>query len=376
VPDPSGPSRQVAAGVRIGRVSKRFGEVAVLREVDLAIAPGEFMVLVGPSGCGKSTMLRIVAGLEEVSSGTVHIGDDDVTHRAPKDRDVAMVFQSYALYPHMSVRDNLGFGLRMAKTPKAEIRRRVAEAADTLGLEALLDRKPRQLSGGQRQRVAVGRAIVRDPKVFLFDEPLSNLDAKLRGETRAELTRLQRRLGTTTLYVTHDQIEAMTMGSRIAVLDEGVLQQVGTPLEVYDRPANAFVARFIGTPPMNFLPGTVLDDGDAVRAAGLGLPSPGAIRPALRRVAGPGVSVGVRPEALGDEPGPRTLEVPGRVEVVEPLGHEVVVHARVGDELVTGKLAPHHVPEVGGTISLALDVERVHFFDSETGVRLADEGSD
>jgi multiple sugar transport system ATP-binding protein len=358
------------AGVRIEHVSKRFGEVPVLSGVDLSVSDGEFMVLVGPSGCGKSTLLRIVAGLEEVTSGTVHIGDRDVTGRAPKDRNVAMVFQSYALYPHMSVRDNLGFGLRMARVPRDEIRGRVEKTASTLGLAELLDRKPRQLSGGQRQRVAVGRAIVRDPAVFLFDEPLSNLDAKLRGETRAELVRLQQRLGTTTLYVTHDQVEAMTMGHRIAVLEEGVLQQVGTPLEVYDRPANAFVARFIGTPPMNFLDGQVFDDGNGVDAAGVTIPLSEPARSALRERRGAAVRVGIRPEALGDDPSPTTLQVPGRVEVVEPLGHEVVVHVRVGDALITGKLGAHHLPAVGSTISLALDPERVHFFDVVSGVRL------
>ena len=240
------------AGVRFERVAKRYGEVSIIEDLDLDIHDHEFMVLVGPSGCGKSTALRMIAGLEEISAGRVMIGERVVNDLQPKDRDVAMVFQSYALYPHMTVRENIEFGLKIRKTAKDEMKRRVDGAATTLGIGALLDRRPKQLSGGQRQRVAVARAIVRNPSVFLFDEPLSNLDAKLRVQMRAEITKLQQRLETTCVYVTHDQVEAMTMGHRVAIMKEGKIQQVGTPLDVYDRPANIFVAQFIGTPPMNF----------------------------------------------------------------------------------------------------------------------------
>src|SRR5512138_2596051 len=260
------------AGVTLRGVAKRFGATSVIEAVDLEIRDHEFMVLVGPSGCGKSTLLRMIAGLEDVSAGELLIGDRVVNDVPPKDRDVAMVFQSYALYPHMTIRENLEFGLKIRKTPKTEIDRLVADAAHVLGITPLLGRKPKQLSGGQRQRVAVGRAIVRKPSVFLFDEPLSNLDAKLRVQMRAEIKRIQQRLGTTAIYVTHDQVEAMTMGSRIAVLHAGKLQQVGAPLEVYERPANLFVAAFIGTPPMNFVEARVAEGGGALDTAGGRIP--------------------------------------------------------------------------------------------------------
>jgi multiple sugar transport system ATP-binding protein len=262
------------AEVTLKGVRKSYGPVTVIEHLDLDIHDQELMVLVGPSGCGKSTALRMIAGLEEISGGTISIGGRVVNDVPPKDRDIAMVFQSYALYPHMTVRENLEFGLKIRKTARAEKDRLVREAADVLGLAEYLDRKPKQLSGGQRQRVAVGRAIVRKPAVFLFDEPLSNLDAKLRVQMRAEISKLQKTLKTTTVYVTHDQIEAMTMGSRIAILRGGKLQQVGTPLEVYERPANLFVAGFIGTPPMNFLAATLADGGATVAASGFRLPVP------------------------------------------------------------------------------------------------------
>src|SRR5512136_429616 len=249
------------ASVKYEHVFKRYGEVVAVNDLNIEIADKEFLVFVGPSGCGKTTSLRLLAGLEEISEGNIYIGDRLVNDVAPKDRDIAMVFQSYALYPHMSVYENMAFGLKLRKTPKAEIERRVKEAAQILGIELLLDRKPKQLSGGQRQRVAVGRAIVREPKVFLFDEPLSNLDAKLRVQTRAEISKLHQRLGTTFIYVTHDQVEAMTMGSRIAVLRDGVLQQIDTPHTLYDMPANVFVAGFIGSPSMNFFEATLVGNG-------------------------------------------------------------------------------------------------------------------
>src|SRR5690349_2843680 len=271
------------ATVTFDHVYKRYGDVTAVSDLNLEIGDGEFMVLVGPSGCGKTTSLRMIAGLEEISDGELRIGDRVVNDVAPKDRDIAMVFQSYALYPHMSVRDNLAFGLKLRKVPKADIEKRISEAAGILELSPLLDRKPKQLSGGQRQRVALGRAIVREPKVFLMDEPLSNLDAKLRVQTRAEIARLHQRLRTTFVYVTHDQVEAMTMGSRIAVMNFGILQQVGTPQQLYDSPANRFVAGFIGSPAMNFLEMKVDGSGDgaALSFDGLRLPVPPAARAAV-----------------------------------------------------------------------------------------------
>ena len=348
------------AGVRFDNVAKRFGAVSVIEGLSLDILDHEFMVLVGPSGCGKSTALRMIAGLEEISDGRVLIGDRVVNDLQPKDRDVAMVFQSYALYPHMSVRENIEFGLKIRKTPKEEMQRKVAEAAETLGITPLLDRKPKQLSGGQRQRVAVARAIVRDPKVFLFDEPLSNLDAKLRVQMRAEITKLQQRLGTTCVYVTHDQIEAMTMGHRISVMKDGRIQQVGTPLEVYDHPANVFVAQFIGTPPMNFFDGVV--NGDRLEGASFSLPLPAGR--AVRN--GQKLRAGIRPEHLTRG----TAKVPVVVELVEPIGHESVVHGRAGNDVLVATFDVHTMPRVGETIDLLVDVEKLHLFDAETEQRL------
>ena len=288
------------ATVTFDGVWKKFGEVVAVNDLNLQINDGEFMVLVGPSGCGKTTSLRMIAGLEEITEGTLSIGDKVVNHVAPKDRDIAMVFQSYALYPHMTVRDNMAFGLKLRKTPKAEIERRVNEAAAMLSCQNLLDRKPRELSGGQRQRVALGRAIVREPAVFLMDEPLSNLDAKLRVQTRAEIARLHQRLGTTTVYVTHDQVEAMTMGQRIAVMSEARLQQVGSPQELYDHPDNRFVAGFIGSPSMNFLDVDVHRDGGDIRLVGDGIdiPLPERYKGSIKSFTGDKLAVGVRPEHL------------------------------------------------------------------------------
>ncbi len=362
------------ASVVLQRVTKRYGDhPPVITGVDLEIREHELMVLVGPSGCGKSTLLRMIAGLEEITSGTIAIGGRVVNDVPPKDRDVAMVFQSYALYPHMTVRENLEFGLRIRKTPRPEIDRLVAEAARMLGLEELLARRPKELSGGQRQRVALGRAIVRDPAVFLFDEPLSNLDAKLRVQMRAEIKKLQHRLQVTSIYVTHDQVEAMTMGQRIAVLHQGVLQQVGTPLEVYERPQNLFVANFIGTPPMSFIRATVADGGAALAAKDFTLPAPASTRPALSARAGRAVMVGVRPEHV-IEPGRTargaTAPLELTVELVETLGDAVLVHARAGEDTLAFEMDPHRPPEIGERVPVRVEADRLHVFDAATGERL------
>ncbi len=362
------------AQVTLEHVAKRYGDISVIEDLNLQVGDREFLVLVGPSGCGKSTALRMVAGLEDVSSGTIAIDGRPVNRVAPKDRDVAMVFQNYALYPHMTVRENLEFGLRMRKTPAPERERLVAEAAEILEIGHLLDRRPRQLSGGQRQRVALGRAIVRKPAVFLFDEPLSNLDAKLRVQMRAEIKKLQQRLRTTTLYVTHDQVKAMTMGSRIAVMRSGRIQQIGAPLEIYRSPANLFVAQFIGAPPMNFLSGRVEERARAVVTDSFSLPLPQWLHKALAGGGGRKVVVGIRPENVhpaevvspGDRP---TLVL--EVEVVEPLGDEVVVHGRVGANTIVCKLGPQRVPLVGEKLPITFDLERLHFFDPETERSLA-----
>jgi len=361
------------AEVRFKSVDKSFGDVRVIEGLDLDIDDEEFMVLVGPSGCGKSTLLRMLAGLEEITGGEITIDGKVVNELPPKSRDIAMVFQSYALYPHMSVRQNLEFGLKIRKVPREEMDRLVNEAAEILDISHLLDRKPRQLSGGQRQRVAVGRAIVRKPSVFLFDEPLSNLDAKLRVQMRAEITKLQKRLKTTTVYVTHDQIEAMTMGHRIAILHNGVLQQVGTPLEVYEEPANLFVAAFIGTPPMNLVRGTLTSGGRKVDLSGGELPVPERYHPQTGEMDGKEIVVGVRPEAIGlpeeadDAP---TARITIEVELVEPLGDEVVVYGRLKDQMVTAKLGPREFPEIGEKLELAVRLDAVQLFDASTEKRL------
>jgi len=359
------------AEVTLQKVCKRYDEVSVIEDLDLEVRDGEFMVLVGPSGCGKSTVLRMIAGLEEISAGTIAIGGRVVNTLAPKDRDIAMVFQNYALYPHMTIRENLEFGLKMRKTPRAERERLVAEAAEVLEMADLLGRKPRQLSGGQRQRVALGRALVRHPAVFLFDEPLSNLDAKLRVQMRAEIKKLQRRFGTTAVYVTHDQIEAMTMGSRIAVMRDGRIQQVGEPLEIYQRPRNLFVANFIGTPPMNFLKARLDREGTAV-ASGFTLTLPRSVRPAPGKD-GREIVLGIRPENVVDAReggrGP-TAALPLEVEFVEPLGDEVIVHGRVGEEVLLCKFGPHRVPQAGSRLEVAIELEKVHVFDAGTELRM------
>ncbi len=367
------------AKVTFAHITKRFGDVLAIADLNLEIRDQEFMVLVGPSGCGKSTALRMIAGLEDITAGTIQIDGRTVNDVPPKDRDIAMVFQSYALYPHMSVRQNLEFGLRLRKMDRLEIARRVQDAAAILGLTEYLERKPRQLSGGQRQRVAVGRAIVRQPRVFLFDEPLSNLDANLRVQMRAEITGLQHRLKTTTLYVTHDQVEAMTMGHRIAVLNEGRLMQVGSPLELYERPDNLFVARFIGSPPMNVFTARLSASGDRLEASWVALPLPSEFSGATRDFRGQDVVVGIRPENLGDAvsgPSDLTATLRIRVEVVEPLGHEVVVHGYLGDEPassadpIIAKLAPHHIPAIDDEIELQVDLRHLHLFAPDTGFRL------
>ena len=362
------------AQVQFQDVDKSYGDVRVIEDLNLDVRDEEFMVLVGPSGCGKSTALRMIAGLEEVTAGDIRIGDRVVTNLPPKDRDIAMVFQSYALYPHMTVRENMEFGLKLRKMPQEERDRRVEEAAEILGITPLFDRHPRQLSGGQRQRVALGRAIVRQPAVFLFDEPLSNLDAKLRTQMRGEIAKLQNRLKTTTVYVTHDQVEAMTMGDRIAIMSAGTIQQVGTPLEVYERPANLFVANFIGTPPMNIFNATVTGGGATLQAGAFAVPVPESLRPVTGHREGETLVVGVRPEDIaepeeGEPPAaPLTLEV----EVVELLGHEVVVHGHAGDDSLIAYLDPHRAPKVDDRIAVAIAVDKIHLFDPDTEKRLED----
>jgi multiple sugar transport system ATP-binding protein len=368
------------ASITLDHLGKAYTpEVTVIRDLSFDIKDGEFMVFVGPSGCGKSTVLRMIAGLETITSGTLSIGDRVVNDVHPKDRDIAMVFQSYALYPHMTVYDNIAFGLQIRKIDEAEIKKRVQEAADTLGLNAYLDRKPKALSGGQRQRVALGRAIVRKPSVFLFDEPLSNLDAELRVQMRAELAKLQHKLQTTTVYVTHDQVEAMTLGHRIAVLApmgkerKTNLKQVGTPLELYDRPQNVFVAKFIGTPPMNMVKATVNADGTQLQASGFATPVPDHLHAALKPYAGREVLLGVRPEHVGDAGAHSwTLTAPlgGSVEIIETIGHEVIVHFRCGEDMVIAKLGAHRIPAFGERVDLVLDSATMHLFDPQTEQRI------
>jgi len=361
------------AGVTFEGITKRYGDVVAVDDLTLEIADREFLVLLGPSGCGKSTALRIVAGLEEPTSGTVSIGDEIVNDLEPKERDVAMVFQSYALYPHMTVYKNIEFPLKSRKVPTEERADLVRSAAATLGLDELLDRKPAQLSGGQRQRVALARAIVRRPQAFLMDEPLSNLDAKLRVQTRAEIIELQRRLQATVIYVTHDQVEAMTMGDRIAVLADGALQQVGPPQEVYARPANLFVAGFIGTPPMNIVPAALVtaDGGPAVALAGVQIALPAPLAAAVGALGRRDVLVGVRPEHLvvASDGG-----VPATVSVVESLGHERHVACRLGDGtlVIVRQEVDVPAPAAGDAVHLHAAPGHVHVFDPATGERVGD----
>ena len=346
------------ATVSIREVRKAFGATQVLHGVNVEVADGEFVILVGPSGCGKSTLLRMVAGLENVGGGEIAIGGRVVNDVSPKERDIAMVFQNYALYPHMTVADNMAFSLKLAKAPKQVVTEKVTRAADILGLAPLLGRYPRQLSGGQRQRVAMGRAIVRDPQVFLFDEPLSNLDAKLRVQMRGEIKELHQRLRTTTVYVTHDQIEAMTMADKIVVMHGGQVEQIGTPLDLYDRPVNLFVAGFIGSPAMNLLRGTVEEAGFAVGGSHLPLP-PGN--------AAPGAAVyGIRPEHWRLDPG----GIQAVVTLVEPTGSETQVMARIGDMPILCAFRERITARPGESIGVVPDAAAVHMFDGATGMRL------
>jgi ABC-type sugar transport system ATPase subunit len=348
-------------------VTKRFGDNAVVKQVNLVIEDGGFVVLVGPSGCGKSTTLRMVAGLEQPTEGIIKIGEQDVTHLTPRDRDVAMVFQSYALYPHMSIYENISFGLKLRKMPASEIDVRVREAADILGIQDLLERKPKQLSGGQRQRVAMGRAIVRKPAVFLFDEPLSNLDAKLRVQMRVEIAKLHQKLGTTTIYVTHDQVEAMTLAKQIVVMNDGWVQQVGAPLEVYKRPVNTFVAGFVGSPAMNFFPCELDGKGGTPRVAGKGFDVE---VPAHLRVnageKGRKLTLGIRPEHLHEAPAGQGL-LHGLVDVLEPLGAEVLALGHIEGQPFTASLSPDTRVKVGDTVPLTVGPEEIHLFDRESG---------
>jgi multiple sugar transport system ATP-binding protein len=372
------------ARVMLEGVRKTFGgkrpHVAV-HGVDLEVADGEFVVLVGPSGCGKSTTLRMIAGLESISAGRLLIGDRVVNELPPKARDIAMVFQTYALYPHMTVYENMAFALKLRKLPAAEVEARVREAAATLNIEPLLDRTPKQLSGGQRQRVAIGRAIVRKPQVFLFDEPLSNLDAKLRVQMRREIASLQRRLRATVIYVTHDQVEAMTMGDRIVVMNEGRVQQIDAPLALYARPRNVFVAGFIGSPAMNLIPG-VIERGDEVRfraaAGGFAFVVPPRYEAYAAPLAGRPLVLGIRPEDMGlsteHPPTPAVSTVRMRLEVVEPLGNEILLHARAAPVDLTVRIPPRPVPDPGAELDFLIALDRVHLFDAATGERVEWEG--
>ncbi len=351
-------------------INKFYDSVHAVKDFNLQIRDKEFVVFVGPSGCGKTTTLRMIAGLEAISSGDISIDGQVINDLAPMDRDIAMVFQNYALYPHMSVYDNMAFGLKMRKFAKAEIGKRVKEAADILGIGELLKRKPRQLSGGQRQRVALGRAIVRHPRVFLFDEPLSNLDAKLRVQMRVELKKLHLRLGTTAIYVTHDQVEAMTLGDRVVVMKDGLIQQVGDPLELYDQPANKFVAGFIGSPAMNFATVTMVDGNGRITAknAGLEIELPGAHADRLRGHVGRQLTLGIRPENLhlAGTADPEGLTFNSKVEVVEKLGSEILLDVRVGNDTMVAAVDPTTRAKVQDSLRLAINPERLHFFDAKT----------
>ena len=364
------------AGVIYDHVTKEFGAVVAVDDLTLEVLDREFLVLVGPSGCGKSTALRLLAGLEKMTRGNIYIGDRRVNDVAARNRDIAMVFQSYALYPHMSVYDNLAFGLTLRKVPGSEVRRRVREVARILDVENLLERKPRQLSGGQRQRVALGRAIVREPEVFLFDEPLSNLDAKLRVQTRAEISKLHQRLGTTFIYVTHDQVEAMTMATRIAVLRDGVLQQVGEPQQLYDRPGNAFVAGFIGSPEMNFFNVTMMGSSDEMFLEGptFRLPVPQNKASELVPYLGKEVIFGIRPENIHDpEYSPTGIagaRIKARVEVTELMGNEIFLHLVAGDRPFLARVSPRSSARAGHVVQVALDMSRMHAFDVRTEMAL------
>jgi len=345
--------------IELRNVGKNYGSVAVLNDISLDMGDGEFVVLVGPSGCGKSTLLRMIAGLEDISAGEITIGGKVVNDMPAKERDIAMVFQSYALYPHMKVAENMSFALKLAGAPKAEIRKRVEEAAGILGLEKLLDRLPRELSGGQRQRVAMGRAIVRDPRAFLFDEPLSNLDAKLRVKMRSEIKKLHQRLGKTTVYVTHDQTEAMTMADKIVVLNGGKVEQVGAPLTLYNDPANLFVAGFIGSPEINLIPATV-GNGAAMTASGVALPLTNPLRP------GTEIVYGIRPQHITLA----TDGVPGRISLVEPTGEDQELVVDMGGEDISVVVHGGRLLSAGQDVKLSIDIDKVLLFDRATGGRI------
>jgi len=353
------------AGVDLNSIVKKYGAVQVVHGIDLTVAEKEFVVLVGPSGCGKSTTLRMIAGLEEITAGELTIDGRRMNRVAPKDRDVAMVFQNYALYPHLNVADNMAFGLRIRKMPKAEIKTTIDDVAGILGLTEYLDRRPADLSGGQRQRVAMGRAIVRHPKVFLFDEPLSNLDAKLRTQMRAEIKRLHKRLGVTSIYVTHDQVEAMTLADRIVVMNDGQIEQIGTPMELFNKPANTFVAGFLGSPPMNQVKGMLTAKGakigdteikiDGVTAADIGR----------------AVTVGIRPEHVALKASKDTSPLPINLDLVEPLGSEALLHARFGGIEMVFKAETHgDIGHLSGVTDIHVDASLVMLFDGETGKAL------
>ena len=360
------------ASVTFDHVFKKYGDVTAVNDLNIHIEDKEFLVLVGPSGCGKTTALRSLAGLEEITGGEIKIGDRVVNDVAPKDRDIAMVFQSYALYPHLSVYDNMAFGLKLRKLPKEEIKRRVMEAAEILSIKEYLDRKPRQLSGGQRQRVAVGRAIVREPKVFLFDEPLSNLDAKLRVQMRAEISKLHQRLKTTFIYVTHDQTEAMTMATRIAVINKGVLQQLDTPQNLYDTPANLFVAGFIGSPAMNFFPGKLRKDGSKIvmDAGDFTVAIPAKKSKPYEPLVGKDVVFGIRPENIHDADfvptGIDVEKVAVKVDVTELMGNEIFLYLVSGKNTFVARVDPRSQLRVGQQASVVFDMDNIHIFDSAT----------
>ena len=363
------------ASLSLRHIYKKYpGGVTAVSDFNLEIKDKEFLIFVGPSGCGKSTTLRMIAGLEEITEGELFIDDRLVNDVAPKDRDIAMVFQNYALYPHMTVFENMAFGLKLRKTPKEEIKRRVEEAARILDIAHLLDRKPKALSGGQKQRVALGRAIVRYPKVFLLDEPLSNLDAKLRAQMRTELTKIHKKVGTTFIYVTHDQVEAMTMASRIVVMKDGIIQQVDTPQNLYDNPCNVFVAGFIGTPQMNFINGTLQKKGDDVffnfGENSLKLPAEKASNPAINDYIGKEVIAGLRPECVHDEPmylsSLSESVIDTNVEVTELMGAEIYLYLLTGEQKLIARVSSRSQARAGDTIKVALDVSRIHLFDKDT----------
>lgn len=351
------------ASVSLTKLEKSYSSLKIVKGIDLEIADGEFVVFVGPSGCGKSTTLRMVAGLETISGGEIRIGDQVVNKLAPRERDIAMVFQDYALYPHKTVRENMGFSLKVNGVPASQAEASIHEAAEMLGISHLLDRRPGQLSGGQRQRVAMGRAIVRRPKVFLFDEPLSNLDAKLRGQVRTEIKRLHQKLGTTIIYVTHDQVEAMTLADRIVILRNGEIEQVGTPDEVYNQPNSVFVGGFVGSPAMNFAKARI-EGGEVKFANGSALSLEKAWGGDAQSVEGRQVIVGIRPEHFSPDAASELL-IKAHVQVVEPLGGDTLVHFSIGDDMLTARMPPEMRPEVGLEMQIGIDAGKIHLFDIE-----------